>query len=144
LNVLFTSILSLSIFNLSLCILISLIVETILLTWARPIASYVIIIVCSYFLSISYADVVNTTNILFLSIVFVISNLIIFILYSWKKDELFIISSLLGGAFVLSSLFSSFYYFPLSIHIFLFVVLLISGFFVQRHTLIEIRKKEKK
>ena len=144
LHVLFTSFLSLPILNLLLCILISLIVETIILAWTRPIALYVIIIVSSYLLSITIADVVKITDILFLLIVFAISNVVIFLLYSWKKDELCIISSLLGGAFVLSSLFSAFYYFPLSIHISLGIVLLISGFFVQRHTLIEIRKKEKR
>ena len=139
---LFTIITSSSFLPLVLVILTSIMLVTIIMKWIKTIAVYVIIIISSYLITIIVNDIMILGNIIVLITLFIIGNILIFTLYKIKKDELFILCSSLFGAISLSTLFSSFYYFPPSVHILLFVVLFVGGFFTQRHTLIVKRKKE--
>lgn len=141
---LFTSIMALPLLTLLLILTISLLVEIIVVTWIKSIASYMIIITSSYILATILKDIVQYNNFILLITTFVIFNVLIFILYKTKKYQLFIITSTVTGAIVLSSLFATFYYFPTSVHLILCIVLLLSGFFIQRHTYKEVKEKESK
>ena len=122
----------LAILPLLIIVLIATLVTYTLSKWAKPAVPFVI----GIFSSLSLGYIVSTlffTQHLLLSTAAVTTIevvLILLLLKFWKNYFLIILTTLLG-AFVLSTLFASFYYFSLPVHIILFIVLLIGGLITQ-------------
>ncbi len=139
---LYTSIMSFPLFSLFLILIISFIGVAMLLSWINIASPYIIIITSSFVLTSIIAELLDSTHFTILIIIYSILITIITLLYKIKTYQLLIISSVISGAIVLSTLFAKFYYFSTSVHIILGIILAIVGYLIQKHTYKEMIKKE--